>query len=332
MTPAIRRRRVQESALGALGALTQLLCIAICGCGAKAGLEQAQGAAGEAPATGSDRANEGGTSTSDSGSAAGGTSGMHDGLQDADADAARDAGTDGGRDARVEGATDAGADTGVDPGAPCVVDFIWAIDSSPSMALVLDTIEPAINAGLSTLLRPGIDVHIVLISSQWRTDPIYSTPIVGDPVLCIEAPIGSGDCSAASNPPGYQHLTECPTACYVASHNGLGRLITAYPYYKAALRKDSLKYFGIVTDDTSGDTLDFAGEATQFTTDVSALDPGWFDEWKFFGIINPSTGGAYQMLADQTGGVTGQLSANAGGYPPIFEMLTDTILASRTCK
>jgi hypothetical protein len=216
------------------------------------------------------------------------------------------------------------ADNGKQP-----VDIIWAIDSSPSMTLVIDAMAMEMNKLVDTVTMADIDVHIVLITAEWKKDILFNNPIIGDEVVCVGAPTGSGSCPDDTNLPVYHHVAkECggENGCSVGSHSALSKIISSYPHYMADLRPDSLKYFGAMTDDTAGDTMDFAAQAAQFTADVEGLMPGWFDDWTFFAIINPGLGGAYQMLADQTGGITGEINPLImQDYSTLFNMLAVTV-------
>jgi hypothetical protein len=214
------------------------------------------------------------------------------------------------------------------------VDIIWAVDSSSSMFPILDAMAMQMNNLVNTVTMAAIDVRIIMITAPWREDLIFSEPMVGNPVLCVGAPVGSGACPDDSNPPGYTHVTQCTTdmneGCWVGSHNALQRFQDAYPVYMGTLRDNSIKYFGVVSDDTAGDTMDFAGQANAFEAWVSTLGPpGAFDGWKFFGIISPALGGAYQMLADRTGGTTGVLSLTPGDYTALFMMLAQTVTSKK---
>jgi hypothetical protein len=201
------------------------------------------------------------------------------------------------------------------------VDIIWAIDSSPSMTLVIDAMAMQMNTLVSTVTAAGISVHIIFISAEQREDPIFNLPT--GPVICIMPPVGSGNCANDSNPPTYLHVMgDC---CWVGSHNALNRIIDTYAMYMSALQPGSIKYFGAVTDDTAGDTLDFKSQADKFIADAAGIGAGMPGvDWKFFGIINPSTGGAYQMLADQTMGMTGMIGAGQD-YSALFNMLAQTV-------
>lgn len=210
------------------------------------------------------------------------------------------------------------------------VDIIWAIDSSPSMGLVIDAMEMQMNTLVTTVTGAGIDVHIIFISAEQGEDPIFNLPT--GPVICIMPPVGSGNCANDTNLPVYHHVMgDC---CWVGSHNALSRIIEVYPMYMSSLQPNSLKYFGAVTDDTAGDTLDFKSQADKFVMNaatINAGEPGI--DWKFFGIINPSTGGAYQMLADLTGGMTGMIGAGQD-YSALFNMLAQTVTETSqlTCE
>lgn len=215
------------------------------------------------------------------------------------------------------------------------VDIIWAIDSSPSMGLIIDAMEMQLNTLATTVTAAGIDVHIVLLSARLNEDPIFGNPIPGSYVVCVMPPVGSGNCEDDTKLPGYHHLVNgCGDTCWVGSHNALGRLVGGYPDYASDLRPNSIKYFGAVTDDTANDTLDFKAAADKFIADISANPVGTPGaDWKFFAIINPSTGGAYQMLADQTGGITGTVGAGQD-YSALFNMLAATVTETSqlTCE
>ena len=184
------------------------------------------------------------------------------------------------------------------------VDIIWAIDTSPSMNGAINGVEQNVNAFADVILNQGIDVHVVLISES--------------PQVCISPPLGSGNCPGASNAPSFQHVEN-----WVGSHNALGRFVGEYPNYKATLRENSLKYFAVVTDDHP----DFPGQ--QFIDMVSMLDPGWFDDWKMFGILCANKGGEYLNVINATGGVWSELCSGQPNYQQVFDALAQSVLESK---
>lgn len=219
------------------------------------------------------------------------------------------------------GALDSGStvvvDGGPDAGPTCrAIDVVVALASNPSMSVYLDRVQTEFNGFLNGSSRSAIDMRIVLISAQSTLDPVTSMPT--GPVICIDPPTGNGSCPSDTNPPEYHHVMSCGgSECWVGTHNALDRVLYAYPDYKSALRMNSLKVVVAVTSGTAGNTLDFKTQAETFTASVEALDPGWFDRWKLFGIISPTEGGAYQMLADQTGGVTVDIASL--DWSPLFD-------------
>jgi len=160
------------------------------------------------------------------------------------------------------------------------VDIIWALDTSDSMVAELQAVEDNMNLFAGSILNQGIDVHVVVIAKPGKPDG--GTIFNPDPGICIDPPLATGVCPGGSKPPTYQHVEDS-----VGSNNALNKFISNYPNYKGTLRQNSAKYFAVVTDDdaTSGPN-DSAGA---FINSVTNLDPGWFDNWKFFGVF--CTGG-----------------------------------------
>ena len=189
------------------------------------------------------------------------------------------------------------------------VDVIWAFDTSPSMNAVIAEVANRLNQMVFTVNGAGIDVRVVIIAEAGR--------------VCVQPPFGGPNCG--SNEPGYLYMTDCPTSCWVGSHNALQRLTGAYPHYKHVIRESSIKYFGVVTDDKADDTNDYAVPAQAFEDRLAALDPGWFDAWKFFGIFAMPKGTAYKMLVDQTGGTWTEFKWNQTDYNKVFQDLTQTV-------
>ncbi|MBW2525393.1 MAG: hypothetical protein JRI23_14500, partial [Deltaproteobacteria bacterium] len=190
------------------------------------------------------------------------------------------------------------------------VDIIWAVDTSPSMTLEKNAVRDNLNVFAQQITAAQIDVHVVLISE-----------LLSDGGICVAAPLGSGQCPGDHNPPNFHHEPD-----WVGSHNALGRFLGEYPDYKASLRQNALKYFAVVTDDGA------ETDAATFTAALASLDPGWFDEWKLFGMFcgSQDSGGTYQTLVNQTGGVAVELCQVAPNWQDVFDGLVQTVLSNVT--
>ena len=206
---------------------------------------------------------------------------------------------------------------------PAPVDVIWAVDNSDSMVNELAAVEGHLN-NFYNVVNSGVDMHVVMLGQRGR--PNDGSLFNPDPGYCISPPLGSGGCPGAdSNPPIFMHVDVS-----VGSNTPLNRLIDNYQTYKPILRKNALKYFAVVTDDNSGMS------ASAFTNAVNSLDPGWFDQWKFFGVFCTgscgvflacaATGSVYTQLTQQTGTTPGDLCGAQQDFGPVFNQLAQTIL------
>lgn len=212
------------------------------------------------------------------------------------------------------------------------VDIIWAVDTSDSMVGELKATRDNLNQFAQAILNAGIDVHVVLISKPG--DPDDGDIFNPDPGLCIGPPLATGACPGGSNPPKFQHVENG-----VGSNNALNKLIDNYPNYKGTLRQNAVKYFAVVTDDDATDGPN--NSASAFINNVNALDPGWFDQWKFFGVFCTGscgvflacadTGDVYNQLVAQKGGIAGDLcGGNSNGFASVFAALAQTVVQSKT--
>lgn len=210
---------------------------------------------------------------------------------------------------------------------PRPVDVIWAVDTSDSMVNELQAVEANLNAFSAQILNQGIDVHVVMIAKPG--DPNGGSFFNPDPGICIGPPLATGSCPGGSKAPFFQHVESS-----VGSRKALSRLLDNYPSYKPTLRQGARKYFAVVTDDN--DDISPA----QFSQGVGALDPGWFDDWVFFGIFCTggcgvplacdATGSVYNQLVAQTGGKSGDLcGGNSSGFPPVFAALAQTVINAK---
>lgn len=214
---------------------------------------------------------------------------------------------------------------------PRPVDIIWALDTSDSMVGELQQVEANMNAFANAIAQSGIDVHIVLIANPGNpTDGSLFNP---NPGVCMDRPLGKGVCPGGSKAPTFQHVE-----VGVGSHNALNRLVETYPQYKKSLRQSAVKYFVVLTDDEAKDAPH--NSAAAFTQAVNKLDPGWFDDWRVFGIYctgscgTPlacaATGKVYQALVAQTGGVGGDLCGNNQNFAPVFNAMSQAVVQAKT--
>ena len=205
------------------------------------------------------------------------------------------------------------------------IDIIWAVDNSCSMTFEAQEVQNNMNTFASAILNQGIDVHVVLISE--------SGPAGGFPPsngICLPAPLGSGQCPNDSNLPRYMRVDD-----EVASSNSLLKLLEHYPTYKSVLRQNALKYFAVVTDDES------QLSSQDFINQLGALDPGWFDFWRFFGVFCTgsctggfpppcaNTGTVYQELCNASGTTAGDLCQGQSNFSGVFAALAQTVQTSQ---
>lgn len=211
------------------------------------------------------------------------------------------------------------------------VDIIFAIDTSDSMVGELFQVQANMNTFVNAITGAGLDVHIVLIAKPGKPDGgDFFNP---DPGICLGQPLATGVCPGGSKPPLYQHVE-----VGVGSNNALNKIIETYSMYKPTLRQTAVKYFAVVTDDEATDGPN--NSAAAFASAVSALDPGWFDTWKFFGIYCTGscgvplacadTGNIYTALVNQSGGVAGDLCGNNQNFQPVFNQMSQAVVSAKT--
>jgi hypothetical protein len=217
------------------------------------------------------------------------------------------------------------------------VDIIFAIDNSGSMTFEAQEVQDNMNAFATQIVNAGLDVRVVMISIG---GPPVAPPFPwesGTNGVCIPPPLGTGLCpfhldanfiGEDSNPPGYQRVDD-----EVGSHDALEKFLQHYQSYKPTLRQNAIKFFVVVTDDESD--LD----AVSFTDSVNALDPGFLDDWRLFGIFCTgtcnnllacaATGAIYMQLVQQTGGVAGDLCVGQSDFQGVFTTLAEGVNAAR---
>jgi len=202
------------------------------------------------------------------------------------------------------------------------VDVIWALDTSCSMTEETKAVRDNMNKFSQLIVAAGVDVHIVVIAEQWAPSPFPG--IIPDEGICIDGPLGSGNCPNDTNFPNYAHVYET-----VNSTDSLQKYLDTYPAYKNMLRQESIKIFTVVTDDNS------ALPAAQFTSQLNALAPAMIkpSQWKMYGVYCftdcPSAatpGTVYGELVQQTGGVASDLCLQ--NFDPVFNQLAQGVVGA----
>ncbi len=205
---------------------------------------------------------------------------------------------------------------------PLPADIIFALDTSGSMDLEINSVKNNMNAFSSTIINSGVDAHVIVIA-----DP-------GE--ICIAAPLGSGMCPADSNEPVYVHVNEG-----VGSHNALEKVLATHDQWKDFMRPNGKKHVVVVSDDDSN------MGANAFHSAFQALGPEYVD-YRFHGIVsevdpgdvfgdcipNPDCcliytaekGEQYLNLIALTGGLFGDLCDQDFG--PIFTELSTEVVDS----
>jgi hypothetical protein len=202
------------------------------------------------------------------------------------------------------------------------VDVIWAIDTSCSMTEETAAVKANMNKFSQLISNVGVDVRIVVIAEQWAPSPFPG--FIPEEGICIDKPLGSGQCPSDTNFPKYAHVYET-----VNSTDALQKYLSQYPSYKDMLRPESVKIFTVVTDDNS------SLPAAQFTTQLNALDPAKIKptQWKMYGIYCftncPSAakpGAVYAELVKQTGGVASDMCLQ--NFDPVFNQLAQGVVGA----
>lgn len=200
-------------------------------------------------------------------------------------------------------------------------DVIWTIDTSGSMTAETAAVRQNMNNFSFQIANAGVDVRIILIAEQWEPPPFPGLPDEG---ICIDAPLGSGQCPGDTKLPNFAHIYQT-----VGSTNSLQLILQTYPTWQQMLRPDSVKIFVVVTDDNS------AMAAADFTSQINAIDPAKISPnlWRFYGIFcftdcpsAASPGTVYQTLVQQTAGVAGDLCLQ--NFQPVFDQLASGIVGA----
>ena len=210
-------------------------------------------------------------------------------------------------------------------------DIIIGIDTSGSMDDEIAFVQQNLNAFSQQIIDSGVDVRVILIATEGMTMPEMPGGIFGgdgdqEIAVCIDPPLGSGNCPVDSNPPRYLHVP-----VEVASHDALNLFVETYAQWQAQLRPNATKTFVVVTDDNAEDEPN--NTAAAFMQAVAGLDPMLFAQWSFSGIYCFSEcpeaaeiGTVYQDLVTQTGGVGGDLCLQ--DFASVFDALARSVIGA----
>lgn len=203
------------------------------------------------------------------------------------------------------------------------VDVILSIDTSGTMRDEIMFVKENMNAFSQQIRDRGVDVRVVLIAAEWTgmEDPFGGLLFTDG--LCIDPPLGSGQCPADSRAPEYAHVVEV-----IGQWNILDAYILRYADYKAYLRPSSLKTFVSVSDTDASTTAD------KFVADVDGLEPGssMWSNWRYSAIYpfdtclaDATPGLVHADLVQRTGGVGGDLCNQ--DFAPVFDDLAKKLVA-----
>ncbi|MGE5783377.1 MAG: hypothetical protein ACM3ZE_02260 [Myxococcales bacterium] len=216
-------------------------------------------------------------------------------------------------------------------------DIIFAVDGSSSMAVETEFVKTYMNQFSQKIMDSGIDVHVILIASPssdaagaggaastTTRGGIGATRVTTG--ICIDAPLGSGQCPDDTKLPNYYHETS-----QVTSFNALNLFVSTFKNWKSHLRQDSTKSLVVVSDDSPTDAPN--NSASAFTKNFTALDPELLEGWTFNGVFcatqctdAASIGKVYADLVEQTGGVSGDLCEQK--FEPVFNRLAEQIITT----
>lgn len=194
-------------------------------------------------------------------------------------------------------------------------DLIIAVDGSGSMVEEAAGVEAELNRLVSRVLEQGVDLRVVLLARA-----------SGSTGVCIDAPLGSGQCPMDSHEPGFRHID-----IDVGSWAPLQVIVDAFPQYADMLRPAARRQVLVVSDDNS-----FALSGQAFVQEFEALDV-WNEGFVFHSIATfsdcedgVSLGLEYEWLSTETGGSLGDLCRQQ--FDGLFEgVASGTVEASDGC-
>jgi hypothetical protein len=200
-------------------------------------------------------------------------------------------------------------------------DIIFAIDNSGSMDYEEAQVQSNMNVFSNKIIQSGVDAHVVLISNN---------------DICINAPLGSGQCPNDTNPPKYLHVN-----VGVGSNDALAKILSTHEQWKDAMRPDGKKHVIVVSDDNASGVV-----ASSFHSMFQALGPS-YTGYFFHAIVGTwdvgdflkcaadafccatiaDEGKEYKKLVSMTGGVLGPLCE--GGkqkFNELFDALSKDVI------
>ena len=185
-------------------------------------------------------------------------------------------------------------------------DLIIAVDGSGSMVEEAAAVEAHLQELVEHMNTQSVDLRVVLLARA-----------SGSTGICIDAPVGSGQCPDDGNEPAFRHID-----VDIGSWEPLRAIVDHFPLYADLLRPEARRQLVVVSDDNA---FDLGADA--FMAEFTSLDP-WNDGFVFHGLATQSPcasgvspGTEYQDLAQQTGGTLGDLCGQDFGM--LFESLAE---------
>lgn len=132
-------------------------------------------------------------------------------------------------------------------------DIIIVVDNSGSMTDEAEMVQNNLNDFSQQIIASGVDAHVVLVSGY---EDEFNNGI------CVESPLGSGDCPGDSNLPTYKHVDK-----YISSHYGPKWATDEYEEWADMLRTNAKTHFLFVSDDNPYQNAD------DFNKILSELEP-----------------------------------------------------------
>jgi hypothetical protein len=203
------------------------------------------------------------------------------------------------------------------------VDIIFAVDTSGSMDEEAAFVQQNMNIFSQQIFLANIDHHVVLIA---------------DTSVCINVPLGSGNCPDDTSLPEYFHLNQA-----VSSNNALELILSTQPQWAASMRPGSIKHVVVVSDDnsdpmTSGQFhVAFEGISQDyedyFFHAIVAFNADPIDCFDGMGAccqgivpLSAAVGQVYLELVALTDGVAGDLCNQEFG--PVFDQIAQSVLGT----
>ena len=207
------------------------------------------------------------------------------------------------------------------------VDLIFGVDTTGSMLEEIGFTEDNMNAFSQQITEAGIDVRVILISTPKDGAPPF--PHVDG--VCIEPPLGSGQCPTDGKSPNYLHISQP-----LADWDILQNYIDLYPMYREHLREDSFKTFVSISDgDIAGNPILQVpiSSADTFMAAVNELEPTtqMWSNWRYSAIysfspcgIGNDVGVVHADLVERTRGVSGDICLQ--NFKPVFDDLAGQVV------